>query len=83
MEAVTTGTTIVCVSESSQMRPTTSPVTPTSSHDITPRSRSHGGAANAFDSSAASISMNSVSLPCSPPVPSWRTRPCSVGSTSA
>lgn len=80
MAAVTTGTTIVWVSESSQTALTSSAVTPTSSHAITPRLRSQCGAANMPESSAASISTNSVPpFACSPSAPSRRNRPCSVG----
>ena len=43
--AVSTGITIVSVSASSHTAPTSSSVTPTSSHEVMPRSRSHPGAA--------------------------------------
>ena len=58
--AVTTGATIAFVSDSSAATPTISTATPTSSHDIIPRSRSHDGAANTPLSSPGASSTNSA-----------------------
>ena len=54
--AVIKGTTIVCVSVSSQTAPTRKSATPTSSHAVRPMSRSQPGAAKTPESSLASIS---------------------------
>ena len=77
--AVTTGITIVCVSDRSHTMPTSRSPIPTSSHAMTPSSRSQVGAAKMPESSRASISTNSVSRSsrCASAL-SWRIRPCSV-----
>ena len=61
--AVSTGSTITCVSESSQMMPTSNSPKPTSSHDICPAPRSHCGTQTISLSSRASISTPSSALP--------------------
>ena len=58
--AVTTGATIALVSFSRNARPTSSTATPTSSHDIIPRSRNHDGAAKTPPSSPGASSTNSA-----------------------
>ena len=55
--ATSTGTTITWVSAASAIAPVISSATPTSSHDISPMSRSHPGTLIAFVSSPGSISM--------------------------
>ena len=54
--AASSGMTIVCASDSSQTSPTIRRMTPTSSHDSSPSSRSQLGAETTPVSSAASIS---------------------------
>ena len=58
--AVTTGATIALVSDSRTATPTASAATPTSSHDIIPRSRSHYGAVKTPLSSPGASSTNSA-----------------------
>jgi len=62
MPAVMTGAAIVLTRPSSQMLPTSSAAMPTSSQDMTPRSRSHRGAAKMPASWAGSISTTTLSL---------------------
>src|SRR4051794_4814413 len=64
--AVMTGVTIVLVSERTQTSPTTASVTPTASHAVNPRSRSHLGAANRPTSSRGSSSTSPESCGASP-----------------
>src|SRR5262249_3814053 len=62
IDAVTTGVTIVLVCPSSQTAPTIIPVTPTSSHDVIPRSRSQPGVAKTPLSAPASTSYSDSSF---------------------
>ena len=73
--AVITGNTIVSVRASSHTIPTSSTVTPTSSHAVRPRSRSHPGVANRPVSSRGSSSTTSSVLSVPPSGRRRRRRP--------